>query len=141
MKRKLFKGGDLKLQLDQIHAADHLGDGMFHLDSSIHLHEVELVSIRVEQELHRSSIPVLQRLQQTNCSRMNALSCTFRKGNCRRLFHHLLVPTLQGTVTLSKVKNFTVSIAQYLHFNVARSFNKTLQIERSISECLKRFLR
>lgn len=49
--------GHQDLGLHQVAAGDHFSDGVFHLDARVHLDEIE-VSLLVQQELHRSCIPV-----------------------------------------------------------------------------------
>src|SRR5215471_1968340 len=51
-----FTRGYEYLLAHEICVCDELGDRMFHLDPSIHLHEVEL--ILVQQKLHRSRVDI-----------------------------------------------------------------------------------
>ena len=46
--------GDEDLALHEVDARDHLRHGVLHLDAGIHLDEVELTAVHVDQELHRS---------------------------------------------------------------------------------------
>jgi hypothetical protein len=48
--------GDQELPLHQIFPRDHLTNGMFHLQSCVHLHEIVLVVVEVEYEFNRPSI-------------------------------------------------------------------------------------
>src|SRR5690242_11720657 len=46
---------DLELPVHKILTGNHFGDGVLHLESSVHLHEEELASIVVEDELNGTS--------------------------------------------------------------------------------------
>ena len=50
---KDFSGSGAQLHLDEVDARDHLGDGVLHLETRVHLHEVEVL-LRVHDELDRS---------------------------------------------------------------------------------------
>ena len=43
--------GDFDLETHQVQARDHLGDRVFHLESGVHLQEVEVAVL--EEKLHR----------------------------------------------------------------------------------------
>ena len=57
--RKCFACRDAELQLDEVESPDHLRNGMFDLESRVHLHEVRLVgTIARDDELDRSGVDV-----------------------------------------------------------------------------------
>jgi hypothetical protein len=59
---ELFARGDANLGLDQVHAGDHLGDGMLDLDARVHLDEVE-GAVFVHQEFDGAGVGVADFLQ------------------------------------------------------------------------------
>ncbi len=70
---KLLARGDEQLQLDKIETCDHLGHRMLDLNTSIHLHEEEVV-ILVEKELNSSKALVLSLLSETYGSSCDLLT-------------------------------------------------------------------
>ncbi len=62
-------GGHAELQLDQVDALaadphDLLGDGVLDLEAGVHLEEVDVARVAVEQELDRAGVGVADRLRQ-----------------------------------------------------------------------------
>ena len=53
------------LLLHQVHAGDHLGDGVLDLEPRVHLHEVE-VPVLVDQELDGAGVGVVDRLREAH---------------------------------------------------------------------------
>ena len=45
-------GGNAQLLAHQVHASHKLRDTMLHLDAGVHLHEVEVLHVRIQQKLH-----------------------------------------------------------------------------------------
>ena len=50
---------DAQLLAHQIHAGDELGDAVLHLDPGVHLHEVEVLQVAVQQEFHSAGALVV----------------------------------------------------------------------------------
>ncbi len=66
--------GDGDLLGDQIDAGDRLGDRMLHLDTGVHLQEIERVALHVDQELHRPGAAIGQSLREADRGLVQALS-------------------------------------------------------------------
>jgi hypothetical protein len=59
---------DAQLQLHQVEAGDEFGDGMFHLQARVHLHEEELVrTVRGDDELHGAGAHVPDAARRLAC--------------------------------------------------------------------------
>jgi hypothetical protein len=57
--REGLSTGHPELPLNQIHACDHLRDGVLHLQPGVHLHEEVLLRSQIENELNRTCVSVL----------------------------------------------------------------------------------
>lgn len=60
--RKWEATGNQKLPFHKVKPSDHLRNGMLNLKSSVHLHEVMLIGIQIENKFDRSSIIVAHSL-------------------------------------------------------------------------------
>ena len=111
---------------------------MLHLETCVHLHEVVLVCVCVENELHCPCIHVAHCLCSSD-SRLAHLITKCLRDTGRCLFYDLLVPSLYSAVALVQVKIVTVGIAKYLHLNMARSFYILLNEHVVIAKTLHAF--
>ena len=96
---------------------------MFHLEACIHFQKVKTL-ILADNKLDGSGTLVLHCFGQSNglCThgRTGFLTDEWRRG----FLNHLLVPTLDGALTLVEKYHMTVLITQDLNFYVTRFFNK-----------------
>ena len=58
--RQGLTGGNAQLLLDEVDAGDHLGDRMLHLDTGVHLDEIELAVLVQELEGTRTAVADLE---------------------------------------------------------------------------------
>ena len=125
-------GGDAQLFLHQVHAADHLGDGVFHLQAGVHLDEAELAVL--PQELQRAGVAVAQFLQRAG--HLGAQRVAVGRGQHRAagLLHQLLVAALQGTVALAEMHHVAVAIGHHLQLYMARPVQVLLQVHGVVAE-------
>lgn len=65
--------GDRDLVRDEIGAGDCLGDRMFDLDAGVHLEEIELLAITVEQELDRPQAAIAEMPAKSDRGRVHGL--------------------------------------------------------------------
>ena len=66
-KWKCFAGSNSNLLDNNIDTCDGLGNGVFHLQASVHLHK-EKVMVFINQKLHSSGINVINSLGCLNCN-------------------------------------------------------------------------
>lgn len=92
---------------------------MLDLQSSIHLHEIELVCVCVEDELDCARVIISNGLRGSNRC-LTHLRSQIRRNTRWRLFNYLLMATLNRAVTLIHVNVVTVLVTKDLYLNVAR---------------------
>ncbi len=63
LKRKALSCRDADLPVDEVEASDELGDGVLDLQAGVHFQEIELQSIRVDDEFNSTGVVI------TNCVR------------------------------------------------------------------------
>ena len=110
-------GGDQQLGADDIHAGDHLRDGMLHLNAGVHLNEVVVPGF-VHQKLHRTGADIvdgLGDLHRVTAQRLHRLLGYRPRGG---ELHHLLIPALERAVPLAQMVDVAVLIGQDLHLDV-----------------------
>ncbi len=59
--RQLLARSDPDLPLRQVQADDHLGDGVLDLEPGVHLEEVEVARVGIDDELDRARVAVADR--------------------------------------------------------------------------------
>jgi hypothetical protein len=99
---------------------------MFHLQSGIDLHEVEM-AIGRDDELNRSCIGVVDcmgRLHRCSTHRRAQFRCQERR---RRFLEDLLVAALCRTLALIEVDRIALRVAEHLDLDVARRLDVALQ--------------
>ena len=109
--------GDQQLGAHQIHARNHFGDGVFHLDAGVHFDEV-VVPLAVHQEFHCAGVDKAHRLGDLHCVGAQGVAhlLIHRKGGGE--LHYLLETALQGAVALVEMDDVAVSVGQNLHLDV-----------------------
>src|SRR5687768_10251315 len=125
--RESLTCGDADLLFDDVDAGDELGDRMLDLETRVRLHEVEPRLI-VHQEFERAGIRVLDRFRRVDNEIAELTPLLLRQRRRRRLFEQLLVTPLNRALTLPKVDDSTVMIAEHLNFDVARILEIFLDI-------------
>ena len=126
------------LLLYEVDAGLHFGDGVFDLDTRVHLHEVE-VFVLIDEELDCSGVVVAARLCRFDCRFAHFLAelgCHYR---ARGLLKHLLITALAGAVALSEMYHIPVLVREYLYLDVARINDELLDIYLVIAEEAERF--
>ncbi|TFB00624.1 hypothetical protein CCMA1212_007206 [Trichoderma ghanense] len=121
--RQLLAGGDAELPLDQVQAGDHLGDGVLDLQARVHLHEVELAAVLVEDELDRAGADVAHGLGGLARLVPEVLPGRLVEVGRGRLLEHLLVPPLDAAVALAQGDGVAVLVGEDLDLDVARAHN------------------
>ena len=125
--------GQLQLGLDQIHAIDCLGDGMLHLETGVHLQEVEL-PLGVHQELDGARPPVAGLPHQGHGGPAEGLAQGQINHGAGRLLDDLLVAPLQAALALAEKYSAALAIAEDLHLDVARRGQVALHEDGAVPE-------
>ena len=110
-------GGDEQLGADDVHAGDHLGDGMLHLNTGVHLDEV-VVAVPVHQKFHGAGTDVAHVLGDLHRVAAESFHRLVGHRPCRGELHHLLIPALERAVALAQMVDVAVFVRQNLHLNV-----------------------
>ena len=125
--RKRLASGDADLLGYEVYVEHHLGHGVLHLQSGVHLQIVEL-PVFVEK-LHRAGVAIAA--AQSHC--YGSLAHRFQNLRLnawrRGFFYELLVAALRRAVAGAQMHAVAVSVCQNLHFHMARGFEITLQIQ------------
>ena len=109
---------------------------MFHLQTCVHLHEVELIVGSIKDEFNGTSIHITDSLGSFDCGLTNL--CADLLSDLRGcLLDDLLMTSLDGAVALVKVYIVTVTISEYLKFDVTWLLDVSLNNDVLIIETLE----
>lgn len=117
----------------QVDAGDHLGDRMLHLQTAIHLHEVE-AAIRIEQEFHRARTHIARGRGPAHRSRTDLLDELRGQSGRGRLLHQLLVPSLQRAVPQAQMHDIAMGVGQNLHLHVPGRLQVPFDVQSPVTE-------
>jgi hypothetical protein len=132
--RQLVTGGHQQLQLDQVETGHQLGHRVLDLEAGVHLQEVGLARVGVEQELDGAGVDVADLPGQRH-RRPGDLAAHLggdRRG--RRLLDHLLVPALGRAVALEEVDDVAVGVGQHLDLDVPAALDVLLHQDGVVTE-------
>ena len=110
-------GSHQQLGTDDVHAGDHLGDGVLHLNTGVHLDEVVVPGL-IHQELHGAGADVAHGSGDLHRVTAQGLHRGLRHRPGGGELHHLLIPALERAVTLAQVVDIAVLVGQDLHLDV-----------------------
>src|SRR5689334_362530 len=105
-------GGNPDLPVDQINAGHPFGDWMFHLETCIHLEEIEAARL-IGQKFKRSRVVILRCPRDLQSSFADRASQAWhgRRERRRTLLDDLLMPALNRTLALAEVNQMPVLVA------------------------------
>ena len=145
--RERLAGSHPQLELDEVERSapdrDHqLGHGVLHLETGVHLQEVERagppVRLGVEEELDGARVDVAHLARQRHGGRGDLLALLRGDRRRRCLLEDLLVATLGRAVTLEEVHDVAVVVAEHLHLDVAAGLDVLLDEHGVVAEgCLR----
>ena len=133
-----FAGCHLELPLHQIEASNEFRNRMFDLQPGIHLNEIPrricIERAALNEELNRTSAFIANRPANGD-SRIRHLAAQLQAhSRGRRLFDHLLMPTLQRTIAFKQMDNVALAVAKDLHLNMPRSRDQLFEQHLAIAE-------
>lgn len=108
-----------QLPFDKVLSCDHLADGVLHLQPSVHLHEVVLSRLQVEDELDGACVLVVDGFGGGHC-RLEEFVLLLLGESGGGFLYDLLVAALDGAVPLVQVHVVAKRVPKYLHLDVAR---------------------
>ena len=127
-------GGNPQLLAHQIHTGDQLGDAVLYLDAGVHLHEIEMLPVRVQQELHCAGILIANGFGRLYGGGAHPLPQLRRQTPGRGLLDELLVPPLDRAVPVPQMDDVAVAVRQHLELDVPGPEHQFLQIHLVIAE-------
>src|ERR1700722_15492583 len=125
--------GDRDLLGDQVQPGDRLGDRMLDLDPGVHLQEVELAAVGVDQELDRARAPVPEVRPEGDRRRPQPAPQARLQPGGRRLLDQLLVPPLHRAVPVAQVDD-PLPVAQDLHLDMTPALHVPLEVHPRVTE-------
>src|SRR5690242_377312 len=110
---------------------------MLDLDTRVHLHEIKLAML-IKEKLTRAGAGVTEFL--AGCDRRVAHRLAHLRSQHRRwrLFHQLLVTTLNRALTLAKMNALAKLICEHLNLNMSRLFDVLLDVNTAVIESRRR---
>jgi len=127
--------GDQNLRAHQVHARHHLGDGVLHLDTGVHLDEV-VVPFPVHQELQGAGVHIAHVLCDLHRVFIQGLTDLLVHGEGGAELHHLLIAPLERAIPLEQVDHVALFVAQHLHLDVLGLHQELLHEDVVIAEGL-----
>ena len=107
-------------------AIDLLGDSVLDLDARVALDEVVFSRLRLDEELDRPCTAVARRLRKLDRISVESRAQTWLQPRCRRDLHYLLVPQLDGAVTLEEMDDIARTVGEDLDLDVAGACDELL---------------
>ena len=107
---------------------------MLHLEPRVHLHEIDLLGLEVEDELHRASANVADVVGKMSRVLEGGGAKVVREQGRARLFDDLLLIALHTAVSQTQYTRVSVTVAEHLDLNVAEPLDELLEVEVATPE-------
>ncbi|GAA4115104.1 hypothetical protein GCM10022215_13700 [Nocardioides fonticola] len=115
-------------------AGDELGDGVLDLEAGVHLQEVRLTRLDVEEELHGAGVDVADLPGQRDARLAHQRAHRGVEVGRRRLLEHLLMAPLTGAVALAEMHHVPVGVGEHLHLDVPAALDVLLDQQGAVAE-------
>jgi len=135
----LLAGGDLDGHFDDVYACDHLGDGVFDLDTGVDFQHVEVLVV-VHQELDGRGACVVGGLDEFGGGFADLFDFLAFDEWAGGFFDDFLVASLHGAVAFPEVDGVAVLVADGLDFYMSCVFEEFFDEDAAVSECGECFL-
>ena len=109
--------GHQQLGPHDVHAGDHLSNGVLHLNAGVHLNEIVVAGL-VHQELHGTGADIAHGLGDLHRVAAQGLHRLPGHGPGGGELHHLLIAALEGAVALAQMIDVAVPVGQDLHLDM-----------------------
>src|SRR6516162_9551720 len=109
----MLTGRDLNLFANKVAPISFFSHRMFHLDSSVHLHEVKS-TVLIDQVFHCAGVFVPDGTRQVDRTPTHSLAEIGVQKLGRTLFHDLLISPLDRAVAFTKMHQTAMAIADDL---------------------------
>ena len=119
---------------NEIDAGDLLGDAVLDLQACIHFEEVELTARVVVHELDSASGLVADASTEALRARAQVLPSPIIDSRRRRFLDDLLIASLHRAISFPERHDVATTIAEDLHFDVARLLDELLDEQTALTE-------
>jgi hypothetical protein len=127
------------LRTHYVNARYHFGDGVLHLDTRVHLDEEPFAAVNVDEKFDCSCVVVLGGAGELDGG-FGQLTANVRvEVDGWGDLDHLLMTTLHGAVTLIKVHDVAVFVAEDLDLDVFGSPDVAFEEDGIVAECRSSF--
>src|SRR5205807_10129516 len=113
-------GRDADLPFDEIGAGDRLGDRVLDLQPRIHLHEIEILTVMLGDELDGAGADIADRTRRGDRHFAELVALSLAEPRRGRLLDNLLVAALDRAVAFPEMHDIALRIAKHLHLDMAR---------------------
>ena len=113
-----------KLRLDDVDARHLFGNGVLDLYPGVDFDEKELVGVCIYEKLYGSGILVIHLATDGQGGFAQCLPNLVVECWCRRDLYDFLVSSLYGAITLEKMYEGSLLVAEQLHFDMPRSLDE-----------------
>ena len=127
---------ELDLHGDEVGSRHHLGHGMLDLDPGVHLKEVEIERIGIDDIFDGAGAAVSRCPAKRDGRVSHASSDLGRNTGCRAFLDHLLEAPLQRAIALEQMDGLAIAEAEHLDFDMTGFADETFKINRAVSERL-----
>ena len=107
---------------------------MLDLDAGVHLHEVEIFTVVIEQKFDGAAVLVTDLLADADGGLTHALAQGVVHLGAWALFDDLLVTPLHGAVALAEMNDVPEAVGDDLEFDVVGLFDELLHVHRAVAE-------
>src|SRR5205807_4899576 len=101
------------------------------LNARVDLDEVETVLL-IDQEFARAGVLVAGRFHEADGGSADRVADRRREVGRRRFLDELLMAALQRAIALEQMNDVAVTVAENLHFDVARLLDVLFQVDAAI---------
>ena len=126
--------GNQDLRLNDVDAGDFFGDGVFHLNTGVHLDEVERACVHIHQEFDGARAFIVHMGTDFAAQFAQLFALRFGQVRRRRAFNDLLVAALNRTVTLIEVIDVAMAVAKDLNLDVTGAHDHLFQITFAVAK-------
>jgi hypothetical protein len=133
-KRQRLARGAAQLPFDQVEPGDVLGHRMLHLKPGVHLQEIQLAAVVVEQKFHGAERVVADGAAEGEGVLVQGGALRGAQKRRGRLLDHLLVIALDRALALEQVHQAAVAVAGELHLDVARRADQLFEQHPVVAE-------
>ncbi len=138
-KPQLFARRNAYLRLYKVYPGDELRYRVLHLDTGVHLHEVE-IPVLVHQELYGARVLIAADLSRRHRRRAHSLAELRGHDGAGAFLQHLLVVPLEGALALAQVHHVAVVVREELYLHMAWVNYELLNVYVPVAEARESLL-